>query len=40
MVLDQVGHAYAAGRDGANGRLFAIAHEAAVAFHVRAEDGR
>ena len=35
-----MGHGRAVGRDGADRRLLVLPHEAAVALHIRAQDGR
>src|SRR6476659_130565 len=40
MLLNETGHDSAIGRQGANRRLFIIAHKATVALDISTEDGR
>ena len=40
MLLDERGHDFPIGGQGADGRLFILAHEAAIAFDIGAEDRR
>ena len=39
VLLDKRGHHFTIGREGADGRLLILAHEAAVAFDIGTEDG-